>query len=113
MRTKYYGSVQYIKRTIIHCLTKHPTCLAPVPLIGCFVYKFNLFLEACYVKSTGLVNALKCVHELMLKLHTLNSAAKRHKLAHLGAFLPIETCWSGKYEMVKRFFRLETALTNI
>lgn len=89
------------------------SCIASVPLIGCSAHKFNLAVEAWCVESTGLVDALKCIRELMSKLRTLKSAAKLRELTHLGAILPNETRWTGKYQMVKRFFRLETAVSQI
>lgn len=88
-------------------------CLASISLIGCVAHKLNLAVEVWCVEFTGLVDALTCLRELMAKLRTLKSAAKLRELTHLGAVLLNQTRWTGKYEMVKRFFRIESTLTKI
>ena len=49
----------------------------------------------------------------MSKLKNLKNAAKLRDLTHLGAVLPNETRWSGKYEMLRRFFRIEENIKYI
>lgn len=53
------------------------------------------------------------MRELMTKLRTIKNAEKLRKLTHLGAVLPNETRWTGKYQMVKRFFRIEKCVSEL
>eukprot|EP00171_Calliarthron_tuberculosum_P022099 IDg22099t1 len=94
-------------------VNQHLSSLAGVPLIGCVAHKFNLAVEAWCEAVDGLSDALKCLRELMAKLRTLKNAAKLRELSHLGAILPNETRWTGKYQMVKRFFRIEQCVAQI
>lgn len=89
------------------------TCLAYVSLSGNFAHRFNHAVESWCVESSGLVSVRKCVRKLISKLCTLKSAAKPLEPIHLGAVLPNKTWWSVRYQMVKHFFSLETALTQI
>lgn len=87
--------------------------LTSIPLLGCVAHKFNLAVEDWCASTPGLIDALKSVRELMAKLRTLKNAAKLRELTHLGALLPNETRWTGKFDMIQRFFRLENCICKI
>ena len=81
-----------------------------IPLIECASHKFNLAVELWIESQKDLADALKALRELMVQLRTVKNSARLRELTHLGAILPNETRWTGKFEMVKRFLRIETLL---
>ena len=87
--------------------------ITSIPLIDCVAHKLNLALEAWCVSYVGLSDALKKLWELMSKLRRIKIAANLRELTHLGAVLPNETRCTWKYEMVKRFFRIEKSVSEV
>ena len=77
-----------------------------IPLIGCASHRFNLAVNHWIDTNAPYGDALSTVHELMTKLQTLKNAARLCDLTDLCAVKPNETRWSGKYEMVARYFRI-------
>ena len=49
----------------------------------------------------------------MSQLRTVKNRAKLHELTHLRAILPNQTRWTGKFDMVKRFTRIEALVQSI
>ena len=49
----------------------------------------------------------------MSQLRTVKERARLRELTHLGALLLNETRWTGKFEMVQRFIRIETLIQTI
>ena len=49
----------------------------------------------------------------MTKLRTLKNAGRLRELTHLGAVLPNDTRWTGKCDMIERFFRIEEFIKAI
>lgn len=88
-------------------VNKKLSSLVDIPLIGCASHKLNLAIEQWIGREKGLSDSLQVVHNLMVKLRTIKNAAKLRELTHLGATGPIETRWSGKFEMLRRYFRIE------
>lgn len=84
-----------------------------IPLIGCASHKFNLAVEHWIDSQKDLRDALKALRELMVQVRTVKNCARLRELTHLGAILPNETRWTGKFEMTKRFIRIETLLQSI
>ena len=78
-----------------------------LPLVGCVSHKFNLAVESWIESQPELKDGMKCVHDLMLRLRTIKNAARLRQFTHLRALLNNETRWTSKYEMLKRFFRIE------
>lgn len=86
---------------------------AGVPLIGCNSHKFNLAVENWIKDQPNLESGLTAVRDVMRSIRTLKNSAKLRELTHLGALLPNETRWCGKFQMVKRFLHIENLLKNI
>lgn len=57
--------------------------------------------------------ALKRVYEIMVQLRTINNFAHLGKLNRLDAICPDETRWSGKFEMVRQYIRIEKCILKI
>lgn len=89
--------------------------LAGCPLIGCASHKLNLAVkEWIRVEDTILVSQiLEAVKQLMSKLTNLKNAARLRELTDLAAVSPNETRWSGWYQMLRRYQRLESHIEEI
>lgn len=70
-------------------------------------------MERWIDEQEELPDALKTVRDLMSQLRTIKNAAKLRELGKLGALLPNETRWTGKFDMVRRFFKIEQHTRNI
>lgn len=87
--------------------------LCGIPLIGCYSHKFNLAVEHWIKLQPGLDDALETMRKLMKQLRTLKNSARLRNLTHLGALLPNETRWTGNFDMVQRYFRIEEFVKSI
>lgn len=88
-------------------VNKSLSTISEIPLIGCASHKFNLAVEQWIESHQETNRALKVIHDLMIQLRTLKNAAKLREMTHLGAIAPNETRWTSKFEMLRRFFRIE------
>lgn len=70
-------------------------------------------VERWILTQKGLSDALNTLRKLMAQLRTVKNSAKLRELSHVGALLPNETRWNGKFHMVKRFFKIEEHLRSI
>lgn len=84
-----------------------------VALVGCNSHKFNLSVERWICEQIGLLEAMKVIRELMSQLRTLKLAARLREITHLGALLPNETRWTGKCDMIERYFKIEEYIQGI
>ena len=87
--------------------------ITDIPIIGCNSHKLNLAIEAWIEAQEGLPGALKKLRELMSQLNTIKNSARLRQLTRLGSVLPNETRWTGKFEMVRRYFRIEKNIQMI
>jgi hypothetical protein len=88
---------------------------AGCPLIGCASHKLNLAVQE-WIKveeTVGVSKLLEAVKTLMSKLTNLKNAARLRELTDLAAVQPNETRWSGWYQMLRRYQRLESHIEEI
>lgn len=76
-----------------------------LPLIGCYSHRFNLAVKQ-YISKSGLDEAIKKIHKIMVELETIKKSAGLRLKTDLVAKKSNSTRWSSTYEMVERYFLL-------
>lgn len=84
-----------------------------IPLIGCASHRFNLAVNKWLDTECGFQGVLDDIHKLMIELRKLKNAAKLRSLTDLCAVKNNETRWSSKYDMAKRYLRIESKVKEI
>ena len=87
--------------------------LLRVPLIGCGSHKFNLAIRKWISNQPQLEEIILRVAGVMKKASTLKISAQLRKLTALHTVRENDTRWSSTFEMIKRFFRIQTELSAI
>jgi hypothetical protein len=84
-----------------------------VPLIGCGSHKFNLAINKWISNQPHLEVIIQKVSGVMKKASTLKVSAQLRKLTTLQTVRENDTRWSSTFEMVARFFRIQTELSAV
>lgn len=87
--------------------------ITSIPLICCYSRKFNLAVEKWIESQDCLEEAISTVGKLMVQLKYLKHRARIRELTHLGAILPNVTRWSGKFDMIRRYFKIKNGVKSI
>ncbi len=84
-----------------------------IPLLGCASHRFNLAVNKWIEDHPRYKSVLENIHDLMIQLCHLKNAARLRALTDLCAIKENATRWSSKYEMAKRYIRLEPHIKSI
>lgn len=84
-----------------------------IPLIGCASHRFNLAIHAWLKENEEFSTTLEAIHDLMIQLRQLKNSARLRSLTDLCPVIDNITRWSSKYEMAKRYIRIEAEVKEI
>jgi hypothetical protein len=87
--------------------------LLKVPLIGCGSHKFNLAVQKWISNQPQLEDIISKVASVMRKASTLKVSAQLRKLTSLHTVKENDTRWSSAFNMVDRFFQIQTELSAV
>ena len=87
--------------------------LLKVPLIGCGSHKFNLAVRKWISNQPQLEDIISKVASVMRKASTLKVSAQLRKLTSLHTVKENDTRWSSTFNMVDRFFQIQTELSAV
>ena len=85
-------------------------CISRKPMIGCISHKLNLDVNAMTKSDQSLSPVIEYVHEAMKSARSSKNAAMPRNLTDLRPFLPNDTRWSGKQEILERYGKFFTQL---
>ena len=87
--------------------------LLGVPLIACCAHKLNLAFSKWISNQPNLKSIIQKVPGVMKKASTLKVSAQLRKLTELQTVRANDTRWSSTYDMIGRFFWIQTELSAL
>jgi hypothetical protein len=79
------------------------------PMIGCVLHRLNLVTKEVFEPYADIIAK---VHDVMIKLRTLNESAWLRHHTHLRPIVEQETRWDSTYAMLRRYTKLADVLTH-